>query len=340
MGAHAPKLRFCLIGAGRIGRLHAANLVDHPRARLASVVDQDGNAAADLAEAHQATASTAPLDALAANAIDAVIVASPSSSHFLYVHEALEAGKPVLCEKPLASDPEDARTLAALSRDSGIAMMTGFNRRFDANHARLQERLARGEIGSPHLVCITSRDPEPPRYEYLANEKGALFTETMVHDLDMARWLLGEEPVRVAAFASNLVEPRFAELGEVDTAVAILTTASGRMARIDNSWGSAYGYDQRIEVFGQGGMLQSGNVQRTTVELHDQRGPQRDPVPYFFLDRYRESYRTELDSFIAAVLDRQPVPVSGLDGWRATLLAGCVMEAAKSGRIVEVPPPD
>jgi myo-inositol 2-dehydrogenase/D-chiro-inositol 1-dehydrogenase len=337
MGDHAPKVRFCLIGAGRIGRLHAENVAAHPRARLVSVVDQDADAATDLAEAHGAMASTAPMDALAANAIDAVIVAAPSSAHFLYVHEALEAGKPVLCEKPLASDPEDARTLAALARDSGIPTMTGFNRRFDANHARLQERLARGEIGAPEMVCITSRDPEPPRYEYLANEKGALFTETMVHDLDMARWLLGEEPVRVAAFAANLVEPRFAELNEVDTAVAILTTASGRMARIDNSWGSAYGYDQRVEVFGRGGMLQSGNVQRTTVELHDQRGPQRDPVPYFFLDRYRDSYRAELDSFITAVLREGPVRVTAQDGWRATLLASCVMEAAKTGRVVDVP---
>lgn len=338
MGNHAPKVRFCLIGAGRIGRLHAENVAAHPLARLVSVVDQDGGIAADLARIHDATASTSPLDALSSNAIDAVIVASPSSSHFLYVHEALEAGKAVLCEKPLAADPEDARTLAALARDSGFVTMTGFNRRFDVNHARLQERLARGEIGAPEMVCITSRDPEPPRYEYLAGEKGALFTETMVHDLDMARWLLGEEPVKVAAFAANLVEPRFAELNEVDTAVAILTTASGRMARIDNSWGSAYGYDQRIEVFGRGGMLQSGNVHRTEVALHDQRGPQREPVHYFFLDRYRESYRHELNSFIGAVRHQHAVAVSAHDGWRATLLASCVMEAARSGRVVEVPP--
>jgi len=338
MGDHAPKLRFCLIGAGRIGRLHAENVAAHPNARLSAVVDQDADAAAALAERYEAMASTTPVDVITSQAIDAVIVASPSSAHFLYVHEALAAGKPTLCEKPLAADPEDARTLAALARDSGIVTMTGFNRRFDANHARLQERLAAGEIGRPELVCITSRDPEPPRYDYLANEPGALFTETMVHDLDMARWLLGEEPVKVAAFAANLVEPRFAELKEVDTAVAILTTASGRMARIDNSWGSAYGYDQRIEVFGRGGMLQSGNVQRTTVSLHNGNGPQQDPVPYFFLDRYRESYRIELDHFIAAVAGRTSVLVDAHDGWRATLLANCVMEAAKTGRVVEVPP--
>ena len=337
MDTHEAKLRFCLIGAGRIGRLHAENVAAHPRARLVSVVDQDADTAAKVAERYDAAASTAPYDAISSNAVDAVIVASPSSAHFGYVHEALEAGKAVLCEKPLASDPEDARTLAALAKDSGLVTMTGFNRRFDTNHARLHERLARGEIGTAELVCITSRDPEPPAYDYLANEPGALFTETMVHDLDMARWLLGEEPVKVAAFAANLVEPRFKELGEVDTAVAILTTASGRMARIDNSWGSAYGYDQRIEVFGRGGMLQSGNVQQTSVQLHDQRGPQQEPVPYFFLDRYRESYRHELDAFVGAVRGERPVEATAHDGWRATLLASCVMQAAREGRVVEVP---
>ena len=337
MDDHAPKLRFCLIGAGRIGRLHAENVAAHPLARLASVVDQDADAAAEIAERYDASASTAPLDAIASGGIDAVIVASPSSSHFGYVHEALEAGKAVLCEKPLASDPEDARTLAALAKDSGLVTMTGFNRRFDVNHARLHERLSAGEIGAVEMVCITSRDPEPPRYEYLAGEPGALFAETMVHDLDMARWLLGEEPVKVAAFAANLVEPRFAELGEVDTAVAILTTASGKLARIDNSWGSAYGYDQRIEVFGRQGMLQSGNVQRTSVELHDRHGPRRDPVPYFFLDRYRDSYRHELDKFVVAVRRKTAVPATAHDGWRATLLASCVMRAASEQRVVEVP---
>lgn len=331
------RLGVCLIGAGRIGRLHAEHIARHPRAVLHVVVDSDPAAAAQLAERHGCAASDDSARAIGDPQTDVVVIASPSSTHHLHLGRALERRKAVLCEKPLDVDVARARQLVQVAAERNVPVMVGFNRRFDRHHGRLVERLRAGEIGRIELVAITSRDPEPPRLDYLAHEAGALFKETMIHDLDMARWILGEEPVTVAAFASNLVEPAFAALGEVDTAVAILRTTSGKLVRIDNSWRSGYGYDQRIEVLGERGMLRSENVTATTVRSFTDQGARDEPILHFFLDRYTESYVRELDAFITAALDHAPMPIDAGDGYRALVLAETALEAARTGRTLAVP---
>lgn len=331
------RLGVCLIGAGRIGRLHAEHIARHPHATLRTVVDLDPATAAQLAERFGCVASEDSAAAIADPQVDAVVIASPSSTHHLHLGRAIERRKPVLCEKPLDVDVARARQLAQLAKQRAVPIMVGFNRRFDRHHGRLVERLRAGEIGRVELVAITSRDPEPPRLDYLANEPGALFKETMIHDLDMARWILGEEPVTVAAFASNLVDPAFAALGEVDTAVAILRSASGKLVRIDNSWRSGYGYDQRIEVLGERGMLRSENVTASTVRSFTDAGARDEPILHFFLDRYTESYVRELDAFIGAVLEHRAMPIDAEDGYRALVLAETALEAARTGRTLAVP---
>ena len=197
-------------------------------------------------------------------------------------------------------------------------------------------RCARARPGAVELVSITSRDPEPPPVGYLQNAPGALFLETMVHDVDMARWLLAEEPVEVFAMASCLIEPAFRTLNEADTAVAVLRTASGRLCQINNSWRATYGYDQRLEVLGSGGMLRSDNIRRTTLERYDAAAVHSDVLPYFFTDRYIESYRRALDHFADVVEHGEEPFITAEDGLRALVLADAALRSARTGQPVPI----
>jgi myo-inositol 2-dehydrogenase/D-chiro-inositol 1-dehydrogenase len=216
-----------------------------------------------------------------------------------------------------------------------VVLMVGFNRRFDPHFALLKQRLDAGEIGDLELLTIISRDPSPPPLSYVATS-GGLFRDMMIHDLDMARFLLGEEPTEVTAIASCLVDPAIGTAGDVDTAVVTLRTASGRLCQISNSRRATYGYDQRIEAHGATGMLRAGNVLPTTVELADSRGIRTDPVLPFFLERYASAYRAELSAFIAAVGGGTAARPNGEDGLRALLLADAALEASRTGRSVRL----
>jgi myo-inositol 2-dehydrogenase/D-chiro-inositol 1-dehydrogenase len=207
--------------------------------------------------------------------------------------------------------------------------MIGFNRRFDPSFATLQKRLVAGEVGRPEIVTILSRDPAPPPVSYITRS-GGLFRDMMIHDLDMARFLLGEEPVALNAFASCLVDPSIGAAGDVDTAVVTLRTASGRLCQISNSRRASYGYDQRIEAHGAKGLLRAGNVVPTTVELANEGGFATDPVLPFFLERYAEAYRAELEAFVTAVETGAPPSPDGEDGLQALLLADRATELAQN----------
>src|SRR3954454_200395 len=211
--------------------------------------------------------------------------------------------------------------------------MIGFTRRFGPSFSTLQRRLRAGDIAAVEIVPSLSRDPAPPPADYVARS-GGLFRDMMIHDLDMARFLLGEEPVEVHAVGSCLVDPGIGEAGDVDTAAVLLKTASGKIAQISNSRRATYGYDQRIEVHGAKGLLAAGNRYASTVTFADHRGYATDPALPFFLERYAEAYRAELDAFVFAVLDGGPVSPSGEDGLRAQILADAATEAAKSGLAV------
>jgi myo-inositol 2-dehydrogenase/D-chiro-inositol 1-dehydrogenase len=322
-------LDIAILGAGRIGRTHAGNIAGNAGARLAGIADADPAAAHRLAEALD-TRVLATEDAFRA---DAVLIASPTPTHADYLEQAAARKRAVFCEKPIDLSAARVRACLRAVRESGIVLMVGFNRRFDPHFAMLKRRLDAGEIGALELLSITSRDPAPPPPAYVASS-GGLFRDMMIHDLDMARFLLDEEPVAVTAAASCLVDPAIGAAGDVDTAVVTLRTGSGRLCQISNSRRATYGYDQRIEAHGAAGMLRAGNVFPTTVEHADATGFRSDPVLPFFLERYAAAYRAELDAFIRAANGEGPARPDGEDGLRALLLADAAEEAARSGRTI------
>jgi myo-inositol 2-dehydrogenase/D-chiro-inositol 1-dehydrogenase len=324
-------LNIAIIGAGRIGRIHAGNIAIHPHARLAGIADADPDAARRLADA----LGTDTITTGQAMGADAVLIASPTPTHADYIEQAAAQKRPVFCEKPIDLSAARTRVCLAAARAAGIVLMVGFNRRFDPNFAALKQRLAAGEIGALELLTIISRDPAPPPLAYVA-ASGGLFRDMMIHDLDMARFLLDEEPIAVTAAASCLIDPAIGAAGDVDTAVVTLRTASGRLCQISNSRRATYGYDQRIEAHGATGMLRAGNVFPTTVEHAGAAGFRCDPVLPFFLERYAAAYRGELDAFIRAVNGEAAAKPDGEDGLRALLLADAAEEAALTGQTVRL----
>jgi myo-inositol 2-dehydrogenase / D-chiro-inositol 1-dehydrogenase len=328
------KLRVGLLGAGRIGRIHGGNVAAHPRAQLAVVADASREAAHDLAAT--TGAEVAEADAvIAAPDIDALVICTPTDTHADLIERGARAGKAIFCEKPVSLDAERTRACLRVVEEFGTGLMIGFNRRFDPSFATLRRRIRDGEIGEVELVTILSRDPSPPPPDYLARS-GGLFRDMMIHDFDMVRFLLGEEPVELHAVASNLVDPAIGHAGDVDTAAVMMRTASGKIAQISNSRRATYGYDQRIEVHGSRGLLAAGNRRTTTVEFADARGYVVDPALPFFLERYAEAYRAELDAFIAGVLDGAPLAPTGLDGLKAQRLADAAMQAGRTGQVVQL----
>ncbi len=327
-------MRFGLLGAGRIGRIHGGNVAAHPKASLVAVADADAKAAADLAGAHGARVAAID-DILADRAIDAVLICTPTDMHADLIEKAAQAGKAVFCEKPVDLDSGRIRRCLALVAKAGTALMIGFNRRFDPNFAEVKRRIEAGAIGEVELVTILSRDPAPPPASYVARS-GGLFRDMMIHDLDMARFLLGEEPVEVHAVGASLVDKAIGEAGDVDTAAVLLKTASGKIAQISNSRRATYGYDQRIEVHGSKGMARAQNVPVTTVEVATAAGVLADPVQNFFLERYAEAYRRELAAFVDAVAGGVAPAPSGEDGLKAQILADAATQAHRTGQAVRL----
>jgi myo-inositol 2-dehydrogenase/D-chiro-inositol 1-dehydrogenase len=322
-------LDIAVLGAGRIGQIHAANIAAHPDAHLVGIADTDATAAGRLAT----TLGARTLSIDEAMRADAVLIASPTPTHADYIERAATAGHAVFCEKPIDLSADRVRACLAVVRRTGVVLMVGFNRRFDPHYTALKHRLDAGEIGTTELLTIISRDPSPPPPAYIATS-GGLFRDMMIHDLDMARFLLSEEPVEVSATASCLVDPAIGAAGDVDTALVMLRTASGRLCQISNSRRATYGYDQRIEVHGSGGLLRAGNVVPTTVERATAEGFRSDPVLPFFLERYAAAYRAELTAFIRAVRGEGQARPDGEDGLRALLLADAAVESANTGRTV------
>ena len=305
-----------LIGAGRIGRIHAGNAARHPRLELAGVVDPVDAAATALAREHRAPVMSLEA-ALADPAIAGVIIASSTDTHLDYSLRAVAAGKAVFCEKPIDLDLARARAAAPALADARLLL--AFNRRFDPNFQALKAKLDSGVVGRLESLQITSNDPSPPPPAYVA-VSGGLFKDMAIHDFDMARWLLGgEEIVSVYATGSCLVDPEIGKLGDIDTARCVLTTASGRLCVIANSRRSGFGYDQRIEAYCSGGMVRADNVVETSVQVWNEAGASADRFRNFFLDRYAEAYRREMDHF-AEVLDGATPSVGYRDGIEALAL--------------------
>jgi myo-inositol 2-dehydrogenase/D-chiro-inositol 1-dehydrogenase len=329
-------MKIGLLGAGRIGRIHGLNVAARGDAELVAVSDAVPEAAASLAAA--AGAKPASVEAiLADSAIDAVLICTPTDIHADLIEQAVGAGKAVFCEKPVDLDAARIRRCLAVVEKSGKPLMIGFNRRFDPNFASLEQRLRAGEAGAIEIVTVISRDPSAPPVDYV-RRSGGLFRDMMIHDFDMVRFLLAEEPVEVFALGSALVDKAIGEAGDVDTAAVVMKTASGKIAQISNSRRATYGYDQRIEVHGSKGMLRAGNVHETTVESATALGFRADPVQNFFLERYAAAYRAELDAFIAACRGKAKLAPCGHDGLRAQILADAATESAATGKPVGIEP--
>ncbi len=323
--------RIALIGAGRIGRIHARNAALHPRLQLAAVVDPVAESAQSLATQWRSTVRTLD-EVLEDDGIAGVIVASSTDTHLDYSVRAVRAGKAVFCEKPI--DQELARARAAAGDLAGARLLLAFNRRFDPNFQALKARLESGTIGSIESLQITSNDPAPPPPSYVA-VSGGLFKDMAIHDFDMARWLLGEEVSEVWATGSCLVDPEIGRLGDVDTARTVLRTASGRLCVISNTRRSGYGYDQRIEAYASAGMVRADNVLESTVQVLNEGGTSADRLQNFFLDRYAEAYRREMDHF-ADILDGTKPRVGYADGVAALALAEAATLSSRTGEVVKL----
>ena len=324
------------MGAGRIGGTHARNLAAHPRVNLAGIFDIDPEARQQAASETGCRAVPAVADLLEDPQVDAVFIASATDTHCDLIEAAARAGKAVFCEKPIHLDLARVDECARVVRDAGITVQIGFNRRFDPSHAAVREAASAGEIGRIEQVVITSRDPAPPPLDYV-RVSGGLFRDMAIHDFDMARFLFGEEPVEVSAVGSVLVDPSMGEAGDIDTAMAVMRMESGALCHINCSRRSAYGYDQRIELFGERGMLVSNNPTPTNVERYTPGATAARPVLYpFFIERYAESYVREIDAFVDALESNEPASPSFEDGRRALLLADAAADSATSGRSVAV----
>ncbi len=329
-------LRFALFGAGRIGRMHADNIARHPRARLTHVYDVVPKAAREVAGLHGARAADEVGEVLTSHEVDAVLIASSTDTHVELITAAAKAGKAVFCEKPIDLDLARVDRCWEEIRALRPVIQIGFNRRFDPTFEELHESLAREELGPLRQLFIVSRDPELPPLSYM-RVAGGLLRDMTIHDFDMARHLLPEEPVEVMAVADALISPEVAELGDHDTALVVLRTASGIQACISNYRRAPYGYDQRIEAMCDRGMLVAGNRRATTLERWDARVTEaREPLLPFFIERYAEAYVRELDAFITAVETGSPPPVRFEDGRRALLLADAAYESLRTGRQVRL----
>ncbi len=323
-----------LVGAGRIGKIHGANLARQPGVRLRWVCDVVPEAAADLAE--RVGADVATIDrALSDPGVHAVVIASSTDTHADLILRACEARKAIFCEKPVDLELARARACAAAVARAGVPCLIGFQRRYDPTFAALKRRLDAGEIGDPEVLVVTSRDPSPPPLAYV-RRSGGVFKDMLIHDLDVCRWILGDEPATVHAAASCLVDRAIGDAGDADTTAVTIRTRGGRLCQINTSRRAAYGYDQRFEVLGSAGMLQAGNHRPTEVSSHRAGAVSSDPPEPFFLERYRAAYAEEMLHF-ADVLRGVAAPRTGIeDGVRALALAEAADRSWREGRAVAV----
>lgn len=327
-------LNIGLLGCGRIGQVHAQSIKGLKNARTVAVSDFFEEAAQKLADDIGADVRSTD-QIIASDDVDAVIIGTPTDTHFDIIQGAAKAGKAIFCEKPVDMSADRIRECISAVEGAGVPFFTAFNRRFDPNFASIQSRIAAGEIGDVEIVTILSRDPSPPPLSYVKSS-GGLFRDMMIHDIDMARFLLGEEPVQVFAVGSALVDPEVGKLGDVDTAAVTLTTASGKICQISNSRRATYGYDQRLEVHGSKGMLRAENKLENSVEVATEAGFRRAPTLNFFLERYEAAYLAEMVRFVDAVLAKEVMSPSIHDGLRAQVIADAATQSWQTGQPVSL----
>ncbi|OWY17486.1 inositol 2-dehydrogenase [Thioclava sp. JM3] len=327
-------LKIGLLGAGRIGQVHAVNIAGHAGSALVAVSDVNAEAARALAAKFGANVASSE-EIIADPEIDAVLVATSTDTHSDLIEKATAAGKAVLCEKPVDLSLERAKACLEVVSKTGQPVMIGFNRRFDPNFGALRAALQAGEIGKPELLSVTSFDPAPPPVSYI-KVSGGLFRDMMIHDFDMTNFIMDSAPVSVRAVGSSIVDPAIGRAGDVDTAVVTLTYADGRIAVIKNSRRAVYGYDQRVEILGSEGLLSAANMLENTVSKSTVAGVSSAKPTYFFLERYMPAYAAEWDVFVTALAEGRPMPVTLEDGVAALAMAEAATKSAKTGKAVDL----
>jgi myo-inositol 2-dehydrogenase/D-chiro-inositol 1-dehydrogenase len=324
---------FGLLGAGRIGKVHARAITGNPDARLVAVADAVPAAAEALAA--QYGAEVRSIAAIEEDDVAAVVICTPTDTHAELIERFAKAGKAVFCEKPIDLDLARVRACLKVVEDAGGRLMVGFNRRFDPHFRAVRRAIDDGTVGAVEMVNIVSRDPGAPPADYI-RRSGGIFRDMTIHDFDMARWLLGEEPVAVTAHAAVLTDPAIGEAGDFDSVNVLLETASGRQCVISNSRRATYGYDQRIEVLGSRGMVAAENQREVSIEIASAAGFVRPPLLDFFMTRYTAAYAAEIEAFVAGLRDGKPLVPSGEDGLAALALADAAARSVAEGRKVKV----
>ena len=331
------KVKIGVIGTGRIGKLHVENLKNLVRgAEVVAVADVFVEKSRSWIEEYGIQfIYTDYRDLLANPEVEAVVIATSTDTHAEISIAAAKAGKQIFCEKPIDWDISRIHDVIKAVEEAGVLFQVGFNRRFDHNFRRLREVALSGQIGEPHVIRVTSRDPAPPPVEYIATS-GGLFNDMMIHDFDMVRYLSGSDVVEVTAHGAVLVDPKIGEAGDIDTAVVTLRMANGAIAVIDNSRQAVYGYDQRAEIFGSKGQAVSQNDKPSTVQVSTADLVTTDKIPYFFLTRYTGAFVDQFTSFIEAITENKPLLVNAIDGLRAVEVAQAAALSLKEGRTVKL----
>jgi myo-inositol 2-dehydrogenase/D-chiro-inositol 1-dehydrogenase len=334
MNEKSNAVRFGLLGAGRIGRVHAKSIHDNPGGTLVAVTDAVPAAAASIEQ--QYGCQVRSVEAIeTAKDIDAVIICTPTDTHADLIERFSRAGKAVFCEKPIDLDIGRVRTCLKVVEETNARLMVGFNRRFDPHFMAVRKAIDDGHIGDVEMVTIISRDPGLPPIDYV-RRSGGIFRDMTIHDFDMARLLLREEPISVNATAAVLVDKSVGDAGDYDSASLLLQTKSGKQAMISNSRRATYGYDQRIEVHGSKGMVSAENLRPVSIELANSTGYIRPPIHDFFMTRYTQAYANELAAFIAAIGKGIPISPSGADGLAALALADAALKSVREKRQIEL----
>ena len=328
------KIKIAVLGCGRIGQMHAKNVALHEKTSLACVYDINQDFANKVASELGVSAVTDDNEIFSNAEIDAILIASPTNTHIEFIEKSVAAKKPVLCEKPIDLDIDKVNACAERLKNNSIPIQLGFNRRFDPGHLAAKNSLVKGEIGELHQCIITSRDPGIPSWDYLKVAGGQLRDMT-IHDFDLARFMLGEEPTRLFAISNALVEPKIkTELNDSDTLMVIMETATGKQCNIINSRSAAYGYDQRVELFGTKGMVISDNRKAHEIKKYSSEFVEKkEPYLNFFIERYQEAYMNEITAFVEAIVNKTSPTVNFEDGRKALILAETAFKSIASGKM-------
>ena len=330
-------INFSLIGAGRIGKMHAKIISAHPNTNLKYVFDVNSKFANEVATSTSCSVANSPEEAINSKNVDAILIASATPTHTKFITMSANAGKAVFCEKPIDLDINKVNECMKNIEGTKVPIQIGFNRRFDASHAKAQQARVNKEIGELEMVVITSRDPEAPGLDYL-KAAGGFFRDTTIHDFDLTRFILGNDPiVQISAFGEALFDKNAQKENDHDTAMFILKSKKGVLIHINNSRRAVYGYDQRVEIFGSKGMVISNNQTPTSVEKFTNSSTNiKDPIHFFFIERYEQAYKDQFNEFVKCLVNKTKPKVTFEDGRNALIIANAAYESYKKGKVVNI----